>query len=674
MLDADIAATDAARLAKFAERVAEFDRPAAGPPADRVRRLIARVALLRRWPAVRSVIADPPPTADATLSERSRQLAERCRGGAKRGLFRSADTADLLTEAADRLAQLADRLDAAHAPSGVIAQIERVLDGWKRTDPLTLHLGQLAAALADLSDVGREVLDDLHDHPPGHVFTAFDTRLKPADGWTPDTRAAAGLTCVLIDRLTQLTSDPAAWGVVREWVDGWFRHAGLKGKVVLDGSPPAAAVVESFPLKDPGRRVMLAVVPPGGGTADTSDAGGWPGWVELPPVPVFAGEHSPPLEAWAAAVRSGPADESAARVAFTEWLDSAAGADWFHHLLAAVAAGDGAAAVWWQAVRDRGWCEAFPTVGANGVTWPTGVPLEWPTASSTSSDRPFGEIVQVLKFALRPGDARVTLSDGPGTPGSPIAAFGELTRFAAEDPRWWGEGKWAEARQLCQAVDPPRVAALAGHWLDNCSPTDAQVEAVCRWVEACGLTAVRVGGIDTPGVVVRSVFAAAPSGTLVATNRAGFRRGSVAFREATAEVSLGPQPPGFADLQHTAEQLPPSSELRGMVAGLRTAAEGNYLREAVLQLYTDFWGDAGMAARVLAPDVTAEVGDRLSALLADAYGLSPFHPVNVHDLPSGWITVAAGSRVMTGVVARVLRPGLQDAAGNLRIPAVVEVE
>jgi hypothetical protein len=111
-----------------------------------------------------------------------------------------------------------------------------------------------------------------------------------------------------------------------------------------------------------------------------------------------------------------------------------------------------------------------------------------------------------------------------------------------------------------------------------------------------------------------------------------------------------------------------------MVAGLRSAAEGNYLREAVLGLYSEFWGDAGTAARDSDPDAVAAVGERLSALLADAYDLRPFFPVNVHDYPSGWITVAAGSRVMTGVVTRVVRPGLQDDHGHLRIPALVEVE
>jgi hypothetical protein len=184
----------------------------------------------------------------------------------------------------------------------------------------------------------------------------------------------------------------------------------------------------------------------------------------------------------------------------------------------------------------------------------------------------------------------------------------------------------------------------------------------------------RADAPDTPGVTVRQVFAAAPVGAVVGNNRAGFGAGETVFRPAVVEVSAGPLPAGFEDLEQAGERLPRGNELRRRVAGLRGAAEGDYLREAVLGLYSDFWGDAGNDARDADPDAASEVGDRLNALLADAYGLRPFFPVNVHDLPSGWITVASGSRVMTGVVTRVLRPGLQDDHGHLRIPAVVEVD
>jgi hypothetical protein len=139
-------------------------------------------------------------------------------------------------------------------------------------------------------------------------------------------------------------------------------------------------------------------------------------------------------------------------------------------------------------------------------------------------------------------------------------------------------------------------------------------------------------------------------------------------------MSLGPPPAGFAELERAGQGLPRGGELRAKVAGLRAAAEGNYLREAILRLYSDFWGDAGAAAKAADPRAAAEVGERLGVVLSEAYGLHPFFPTIVHDVPSGWIDVTPGSRVLSGVVSRLIRPGLQDHYGNLCLPAVAEVD
>lgn len=662
MLDADLAATDAGKLARFAERVRDLDAPAAGDPADRVRRLFGRAALVRQWPIVRASFAPPPPTSDATLAERSRQLAERCRGGRKAGWFGGwpKEANELLGEAADRLIQLADRLDAAHAPAGLVSQLNAVLAGWGN-DLSTAQLVQLDTTLAGLTDACRTFAHDLTDHPPGHVFEHFVAKLRPADGWTPDARAAAGLVCVLLDQLTQRTSDPPVWAFVRRWAEGWFAATGVSGAVLIDEPPPEGVIAEPFPLKGNGR-VVLAVASPGGAVADVPAADVWAG---LPPVPVFDGLRCPPLEGWYALTRGGKWDEEKAKGAFREWLDAADG-EWFHRWLMGVRQDDGGAVAWWRVLRAKGWCEAFPDPDAKGGAF------DWPVAGSRPSERPFGEVVEVRRFAPRAGDSRMTLSDGPVS--AAAAAFGELFLMTADDSRWWGGGRWLEARKLCRVPELDRVAAVAGGWLDACQPSEEQVDTVCRWVEACGLTAVRATTPDAPGVTVRQTFAAARVGTVLTTNRAGFRTADEVFRPAVVEVSLGPAPAGFNELEKAAERLPAGSELRRAVAGLRAAAHGNYLREAVLQLYSDVWGEMGMTARNTDPAATAEVGARLAALLTDAFGLRPFHPVNVHDFPSGWISVAAGSRVMTGVVTRVLRPGLQDDHGNLRIPAVVEVE
>ncbi len=662
MLDADTAATDAGKLARFAERVRDAARPPAGPPADRVRRLFARADLVRQWPALRGLLTDPRPPADAALAERGRQLAERCRSG-RRGWIGGwpKEALELLADAGDRLAQLADRLDAAHTPTGLVARLSSAVAQLSFDQP-TAQLVNLGVTLAGLSDACRTFTHDLAEQPLGHVFGQFAPKLRPADGWTPDARAAAGVVCVVLDRLTERTSDPKVWAAVRKWAEGWFAGHGVSGAVLLDEPPPDGVIAESFPLKADGHRAVLAVASPDGpALPDDETVGPVNTWADLPPVPEFDGVRCAALES----VRAG-ADESEAKGEFGRWLESPAGADWFHYWLSAVREGRDEAAAWWRAVKGRGWCEAFPDPDAM-----TGE-FDWPAARSRAADVPFDRIAQVRRFAPNPADSRVTLSDGPGS--AATEAFAELFRLTAADPRWWGEGRWHEARRLTHAPQLVEVAALAGYWLDECRPGPGVVDAVCRWVESCGMAVVRADAPDTPGVQVRPVFDEAEPGTVIGSNGGGFGTGGEVFRPAVVEVSLGPSPAGFAELMRAGEALPRGGELRAMVAGLRAAAEGNYLREAVLQLYSDFWGEAGAAARAADPRATAAVGERLSAVLTDAYGLRPFVPVNVHDLPNGWISVAPGSRVMTGVVTRVLRPGLLDDHGHLRIPAVAEVD
>lgn len=581
MLDADLAANAAGQLARFAERVRDADRPAVGSSADRARRLFTRAALVRQWPDVRERFNVASPTSDAALSEGGRQLAELCRTSRKDGWIGGwpKEANDLLARAADRLTLLADRLDAMHKPAGLAAQLARVFDHWQRTDPLTARLVGLEGNIQSRLDFATGLLDELSDTPLGHVAAKFDARLSPADGWTPDARAVAVVVCQLLDRLTARTAHLALWEhtsawwqLIAGWANGWFEAGGGRGKVLLEDGELTGVVTESFPVQE-GRRVVLAVVPPGGG-------------VETP--------------------------------------------------------------------------DAEPSVGADGSRF------DWPLAASRSSDEPFDTILEVRS------DGRVTLSDGPLS--AAFARFHDLYTLTADDPRWWAGERWRKARMVCRTPDPAAVAAVATAWIDECSPTPAQFAGIRTWAEAGGLMVTPADSPDTPGVTVRHVFASAPSGTPVGGNRAGFSFADEVFRPAVVDVSAGPLPAGFAELEQAGRRLPRGGELEKLVSKLRTAAEGDYLREAVLGLYSDFWGEAGNAARETDPDATSEVGERLNTMLADAYGLRPFSPANVHDLPSGWISVAPGSRVLTGMVTRVLRPGLQDDHGHLRIPAVVEVE
>ncbi|MTW08929.1 hypothetical protein GM524_13770, partial [Streptococcus pneumoniae] len=50
------------------------------------------------------------------------------------------------------------------------------------------------------------------------------------------------------------------------------------------------------------------------------------------------------------------------------------------------------------------------------------------------------------------------------------------------------------------------------------------------------------------------------------------------------------------------------------------------------------------------------------------YGAEPFEADNFTDVADGWVQPAPGSKVMTGQIGKVIRPGLKDANGNILIP------
>ncbi len=60
--------------------------------------------------------------------------------------------------------------------------------------------------------------------------------------------------------------------------------------------------------------------------------------------------------------------------------------------------------------------------------------------------------------------------------------------------------------------------------------------------------------------------------------------------------------------------------------------------------------------------------------LIENFGLTPFYPSSFQDRPAGWVQPADGTRMTTGRVREVLRPGLADRDGELRVPSRVTVE
>jgi hypothetical protein len=146
----------------------------------------------------------------------------------------------------------------------------------------------------------------------------------------------------------------------------------------------------------------------------------------------------------------------------------------------------------------------------------------------------------------------------------------------------------------------------------------------------------------------------------------GLSRDGTVTRPAVVVVSAGPAPVGLAELEEAVRDLPAAEAVRASLREWRAASLDGRLEAAAVGLYVEYWDR-------LREGLPAEVGDRLAAVLADEFGLTPFHPANFRDHPDGWVQ-AAGGRLATGRVREVLRPGLTDRAGGLWVPARVTVE
>ncbi|MBX9622510.1 MAG: hypothetical protein K2X82_01715 [Gemmataceae bacterium] len=181
---------------------------------------------------------------------------------------------------------------------------------------------------------------------------------------------------------------------------------------------------------------------------------------------------------------------------------------------------------------------------------------------------------------------------------------------------------------------------------------------------------------DAPGVVTKVVFRRdVPAGRVARVKAFGLVKGEEVIRPSEVVVSAGPPPAGLTELEAAAGAIPGAGgeAVREAFRDLRPAGLGGYLELAAVELYTRFWDRAHPDWAAIDPAAAAGFGVGLGAMLRDGFGLTPFDPVNFRDYPAGWVVVPPGTRMTTGRVTRVLRPGL--AAGDvLRVPARAEAE
>lgn len=174
------------------------------------------------------------------------------------------------------------------------------------------------------------------------------------------------------------------------------------------------------------------------------------------------------------------------------------------------------------------------------------------------------------------------------------------------------------------------------------------------------------------GLVAHAVFRSdRPRGEVVRLRSFGLIHNDAMESPAVVSVSAGDAPPGLVDLEALlAGSADPSAEqMRTRLRDWRQAALDDHLESTALALYIDFWDQ-------LRPEMAIgdEVGSRLLTLMTEAFGLQPYYPTTFQSCPAGWVIPAGQQRMVSGRVRMVVRPGLIDAKGDLRVPARAEFD
>jgi hypothetical protein len=110
------------------------------------------------------------------------------------------------------------------------------------------------------------------------------------------------------------------------------------------------------------------------------------------------------------------------------------------------------------------------------------------------------------------------------------------------------------------------------------------------------------------------------------------------------------------------------------ISAFPDAAVNGTLGVVAVQFFVDFWAELGEPWRQHEPESAAGFAERLCCFLQHALGLFTFASATYQEFPDGWLQRIGARGMVTGRVRRVVRPGLQDAQNQLRVPALVEVE
>jgi hypothetical protein len=448
-------------------------------------------------------------------------------------------------------------------------------------------------------------------------------------------------------------------------------------------------------------------------------------WVELPPWnewerPDADQPAAPcPLERWQQTVWESfwkpeqltEAVVAQQREAFGRWPGTAEGRDGFNELVHAALRRDGGARRWLNALLRAGWCQCFPQVdfAATTVFWPDSVSLNYPNLDfACEAAFPCRRVVKVERFAAQPEDALCTINLGPPATDAARAAWTLWRTVQEQGPK--NPALLAAVRTLWAgsqtASDPERTAALAPELvrpvldaLADPAPTERPVTWKADPLREQILTQLRTWcGLHQFDILPRSwsfkealtldtvpasdettltpVFTDSPPRTLVGITALGLGRGNQVLTPGRVLVSAGPVSAHFYTLWQLAGRPDSSQEnpLRGQLA----AWPGVWLdgpeaaRFTAVEFFVRFWEQQPKLLKSNR-ERAGQLARALESLLAEEFQLETFSPTSAQGYPVEWLEYRP-AHALRGPIKKVLRPGLKTAAGELKVPAVVEGE
>ncbi len=179
------------------------------------------------------------------------------------------------------------------------------------------------------------------------------------------------------------------------------------------------------------------------------------------------------------------------------------------------------------------------------------------------------------------------------------------------------------------------------------------------------------------GVTVAVVYRTEePLGQVIRVKNFGMAHRDRVLRPAAVSVSSGVAPSGLPELEELLTETTHAAvrELADRLREWRSASLAGRLESAAVEVFVLYWDRLRGLWSAEAPDASAAFGERLAAFLIENFSLAPFYPTTFQERPAGWVQLIDGARMTTGRVREVVRPGLADRDGELRVPARVNVE